>query len=135
MTQSSDKPHTGGCYCGQVRFEVQGQMRDAVFCHCGQCRKMTGFHMAASVARAKDFRLLEDQSLTWFRSSEQAERGFCQTCGTPLFWCEIGGETLAITMGSLDEPDRLKSRAHIFVQDKPNWYDLCDDLPKYPVLD
>ncbi len=135
MTEPQNKPHTGGCYCGQVRFRIDGPLDDAVFCHCGQCRKTTGFYMAATRTAKGNLSFDTDEGLRWFRSSDSAERGFCQRCGSPLFWRSIDGPNISITMGALDEPDRLKARAHIYVQDKPQWYALSDDLPKHRISD
>lgn len=91
--------------------------------------------MAATRTDKSNLSFETDEGLRWFRSSEAAERGFCHICGSPLFWRALDSAGISITMGALDEPDRLKARSHIYVEDKPAWYQLCDDLPKYPVAD
>ena len=40
---------TGSCLCGAVSFEVRGELRPVIACHCGQCRKQTGTYMSATV--------------------------------------------------------------------------------------
>ncbi len=43
---------TGGCLCGQVTYKINGPLRPVIACHCKQCRKSSGHHVAAtSVAR------------------------------------------------------------------------------------
>lgn len=130
-TDANHQPHHGGCYCGGVKFRIDGPLFPALHCHCGQCRRMTGFHMAATGALEADVTFETDEGLTWFRSSDVAQRGFCGTCGSPLFWQAFGSKYLSITMGALDDPDRIEAKAHIYVADKPNWYQLCDGLPQY----
>jgi len=43
-----------------------------------------------------------------FRSSELVERGFCHGCGTPLFFRYVVKDRISVSIGSLDEPARVK---------------------------
>src|SRR3954454_21007340 len=43
-----------------------------------------------------------------FHSSELVERGFCRDCGTPLFFRYVTRERISVSIGSLDEPARVK---------------------------
>src|SRR5271165_3175703 len=101
---------TGGCLCGGVRYAVRGKLRDAVACHCSQCRRTTGTFVTATNVRNSDFALLAADTLAWYRSSEGAERGFCSRCGGNLFWRHTtpGTSATAISAGSLDPPTGLK---------------------------
>ncbi len=40
---------TGRSLCGAVRYEVRGQLRDVLICHCKECRRWHG-HFSASIA-------------------------------------------------------------------------------------
>ena len=122
--------HTGGCLCGGVRYQTRGELRGAIACHCSQCRRSSGhYHAMTSVANS-DLTLLASDTLTWFRSSEAAERGFCRVCGGNLFWRPSSEARTAITAGTLDVPTHIKLEEHIFVADKSDYYELDDDLPK-----
>ena len=68
--------------------------------------------------------------LVWYKSSESAERGFCNRCGSNLFWRQFGHDTTSITAGTLDAPTHLTLMEHIFVGDKADYYSINDDLPK-----
>ena len=75
---------TGSCLCGQVRYVVRGALRPVVACHCRQCRKTSGHHVAATSARRED--LTVEGDVAWYRSSSFARRGFCGVCGGNLCW-------------------------------------------------
>ncbi len=124
---------TGGCLCGAVRYTVRGALRHVVGCHCSQCRRWTGNFVTATRALTAELEIADSGTLTWYRSSGEAERGFCGRCGSSLFWrasAEEGTHTV-IMAGSLDPPTGLKLQRHIFVADKSDFYDIADDLPQH----
>ncbi len=119
---------TGSCLCGGVAFSVRLFDRPVVACHCSQCRKTSGHYVAATRARAENITFSNDQTLTWFRSSPGAERGFCNRCGGNLFWRPVDSESISIMAGTLDAPSRLKLTRHIYVADKGDYYDIEDGV-------
>lgn len=122
---------TGSCLCGGVKYSVAEFIRPVVACHCNQCRKTSGHFVAATKARNSDLTMISDETLTWFRSSEAAERGFCNRCGSSLFWRPVDGETTSIMAGTLDAPTGLKLAFHIFKGHAGDYYDFNDGLPAY----
>lgn len=129
---SGDAQHGGGCLCGGVRYRVAGRLRDAVACHCGQCRRMTGHYAAFSACRNERLAIANGDSLAWYESSPGVRRGFCSNCGATLFWDDVDRPYIAVAAGSLDEPTGLGLSAHIFVADKGDYYEIADGLPQYP---
>jgi hypothetical protein len=125
-----DERHSGGCLCGEVRYEVSGRLRPIVACHCGQCRRMTGHYLAATAARLRNFRLLADATLRWFEASPRARRGFCATCGSTLFWQPHGRDYISIAAGSLDATGALATACHIHVADKGTYYQIEPGVPQ-----
>lgn len=117
----------GSCLCGAVTYAVRGPLRQVVACHCQQCRKTSGHHVAATSALREDIEVTGN--VTWFASSESARRGFCGTCGSNLFW-DGPGVNLAIFAGTLDAPTALTLAGHIYCDDKGDYYEIADDLPK-----
>ena len=118
MTEASV---SGGCLCGQVRFTVQGPLREVLLCHCSQCRKMSGHFWAASSAPRECVDIYKDTGLQWFQSSKEAKRGFCSLCGSSLFWSHTAKTTLSFAAGALDRPTGLKTGAHIFLDDASDY--------------
>jgi len=116
----------GSCLCGAVRFAVTGPMRPVIGCHCTQCRKTSGHHVAATAAPRDAVEI--GGEVTWFQSSPEARRGFCATCGSSLFW-DGPGRHLSIHAGALDGATGLRLTAHIFCRDKGDYYEIGDGLP------
>lgn len=128
-------PVTGSCLCGGVRYEISAFMKGVVACHCSQCRKTSGHHVASTKALNTNITFLSDETLVWYSSSEEAERGFCSTCGSNLFWRVKGGDATSVHAGPLDEPTGLTMTRHIFVDDKGDYYDLPAEHEQFPQSD
>ncbi|MGB0506966.1 MAG: GFA family protein [Pikeienuella sp.] len=118
------KTYTGSCHCRGVTYQVDEPLRDVVACHCEQCRKTSGHHVAATSAPKVQFRLGEDATLSWYRASDTARRGFCNKCGGNLFWDRDGDDNISIFAGTLDTPTGLTCSSHIFVANKSDYYDI-----------
>lgn len=128
-----DRIVSGQCLCGAVRFELHGPLRPVIMCHCRQCARWTGHAVAATAVRPENFRLVSGaDALRWYRSSNHADRGFCATCGSSLFWRPSGGDRIAILAGSITPPTGLTTAAHIFTAEKSDYYALEDGLPVFP---
>ena len=119
--------NTGRCLCGAITYTVSGPLRQVVACHCKQCQRMSGFHVAATSAGRDTVSI--DGDIAWYQSSDAARRGFCGTCGSSLFW-DGPGQNLSIFAGTLDAPTGLKLVGHIYCADKGDYYEISDDLPK-----
>ncbi len=134
MSKSADEQHrfSGRCLCGGVKYEVQGPLRVVINCHCGQCRRTHGHYSAYTAAAREGLVLHANRTLRWYQSSDKARRGFCTECGANLFWDAQDQPTMSIAAGTLDQPTGLKTTAHIFVQDLPDYYTLEDNLEKRP---
>ncbi len=126
--------YTGGCLCGDVRFEISGPIRDIVCCHCSRCRKVQGsaFATNGNVAR-DDFRFLSGEAqLTGYKSSPDQTKYFCKKCGSPILSRSVAQpDQIRIRLGTIDGDIAERPEAHIFVSSKANWEDICDDLPQY----
>jgi len=118
----------GSCLCGAVSFRINGPVQNVTSCHCTQCRKTSGHYWAATGAQIADVTFTRDAGLKWYHSSDQAERGFCATCGSSLFWKPDGQARMAISAGSIDGSTGLATTNHIFVADKGDYYLVADGV-------
>ena len=122
----------GSCECAEVIFSVNGHLSPTFACHCTQCRKTSGHYWAATEVPSTHLKLIKDDGLKWYRSSDHARRGFCVGCGSSLFWEADGEGTTAIGAGTLDDLPRGTTTVvkHIFMADKGTYYDVADGLPQ-----
>jgi hypothetical protein len=126
--------HTGSCLCGNVRYEIDGELGDFGYCHCTSCRKASGSAYGAnSPVERGQFRLLSGtDSLREYQSSVGKFRAFCGNCGSPIFaYLGASPDILRIRLGSLDTPFPKQPRAHTFVSHKATWEPLDDGLPQF----
>ncbi|MBB97403.1 MAG: aldehyde-activating protein [Rhodobacteraceae bacterium] len=124
----------GGCLCGAVRYTLARAPAEMDVCHCGMCRKHTG-GLALGLMVPRD-------EVTWegfehvglFRSSDWAERGFCRTCGSGLFYRTLGdgpgSDMISLGAGSLDDLDGVRLTTEIFVDFQPDGYAFAGDLKR-----
>jgi hypothetical protein len=121
----------GGCLCGAVRYEADGQPYNITQCHCLDCRRSSGapFVTWASFHRG-DFRFTTGQprELKWAGRL----RSFCPQCGTPLtFFSEPGTDEVDVTVCSFDQPATVTPHDHTWVEDRLPWIHLADNLPAF----
>jgi hypothetical protein len=116
---------TGSCLCGAVAFEVRGELRPTIACHCIQCRKQTGNYMSATSCADKDLVFMRQDGLKWFRSSADAQRGFCKDCGSVLFWKQDGSDATSISAGAIDGPSGAPLEGHIFCESAGDYYEIA----------
>lgn len=130
---TTDAWRYGRCLCGGVVYRVRAPLAPAHGCHCSLCRRQSGHFVVAFAAPLADVDLVEQRGLKWYASSAGAKRGFCGDCGSAMLWTD--GAVMSIAAGSLDNPDEVVLRDHIFVDEKPSYYSLGDGLPCYAQAD
>lgn len=121
----------GNCLCRGVEYTLSGPLRNSVACHCVQCRKTSGHYVSATQVDADQLTIVSDETLQWYRSSPSAERGFCNRCGSSLFWRhEDDNGAVSIMSGTLNGPTGIHTEKHIFTADKGDYYEIADGVPQ-----
>ena len=126
--------HSGGCLCGAVRYEVEGELAPIQLCRCGQCRKAQGGAFGANIpVRATDFQLIRgEDALRDYRASPDKRRVFCGVCGGPVYsQRDDAPHTLRLRVGGLDDTEGLRVGLHIQTSSRAAWWLIDDDLPNY----
>jgi hypothetical protein len=125
------QPRRGRCLCGDVRYEVNGPLRNVVVCHCSRCRHTHGHIAAYAACAADDLALVQAASLRWYQADGRS-RGFCCRCGASIFWRETDGQTISIAAGTLKKPTGLRTVAQIYTRTRGDYYELTDEGEIYP---
>ena len=115
-------PITGECFCGSVKYQVDGKLRDAQSCHCSRCRKaFSAQASAAAFVEPSEFKWLSgEELLTSYVGVHGYGLQFCKICGSTLC-TTYKDEVLQVSLGCVNgEPD-IEIGQHIFVRSKANW--------------
>ncbi len=120
----------GRCLCGAITFQVSGELRPVINCHCQRCRRFTGHHMAATAARSVDLTVEDDgANLRWYAPVREAQYAFCARCGSSLFWRspDLSG-SVSICAGTLEPPTHLRTTQAVWVRDASDYHTRPDLL-------
>jgi len=76
--------------------------------------------MAFASVRRGDLRWTRGHPST-FVSSNIAERNFCSACGTPLTYHRVESGSIAVTIGSLDNPEAARPVEQFGIESELPW--------------
>ena len=123
----------GGCMCGAVRYEADGEPFHLTLCHCRDCRRASGAPALAWFSVRRGALRFTHGTPALRRSSPGAQRQFCADCGTQLTW--LGDDVpdeVDVTLCSLDDPEALAPADHTFHSQRVRWLHIADMLPRFP---
>ena len=125
-------PYEGGCLCGALRYRIELEPSESGYCHCTLCRRSTGAAVLAwATVSLTGFRMIKGEAAA-YASSDHGLRWFCSTCGTQLLYRESEAPSVVdINLGSLDDPEAIVPRCHIYEADRLTWFDTADNLPRH----
>ena len=123
---------TGECFCGSIKYQITGNLRDARSCHCSRCRKAFSSQASSyALVESKEFQWLEGRELlTSYVSQTGFGLQFCSECGSTLCGTH-NDEVHGITMGCLNGNPEIEIGYHIFVGSKASWERIPDGVIKY----
>ena len=125
-------PLTGECFCGEVKYQISGKLRDARSCHCSRCRKAFSSQASAyAEVDHADFEWLCGQELlSTYTSTHGFGLQFCSKCGSTLVGV-YQGDVHGVTLGCLNEDPEIEIGRHIFIGSKAAWEVLPEGVLKY----
>lgn len=128
---------TGGCQCGEVRYEVHGAPVELYVCHCRECQKQAASAFGISViVKSGDLKLTRGTPKAWRRAATvqgSMACSFCPTCGTRLFHGDPAADAVvSVKGGSLDTPPDLTGARHIWVKRKLPGVVIPEDAETWP---
>ena len=126
---------TGGCLCGAVRYEYDGELVELSMCHCSQCRKAQGSaFVAVSPIDAAKFRIVRGaDALEEYRAVPHKARVFCSHCGSPIYSARDDlPQVRRLRVGTVDTPFTCANAYHQYTASQAPWFEIADGLPQYP---
>ena len=98
----------GGCYCGDVRYEAEGDPMVKGQCHCRECQYISGGSANVIIVMPKQgFTYTRGEPARFAREDleDPVTREFCGHCGTPITSLPAGmPDAVIIKVGSMDDP-------------------------------
>ncbi len=122
----SQSPRQGHCLCGQVSFTANSMHDWVGACHCKMCRQWGGGPFM-EVNCGADIEYSGVEHIKTYSSSEWAERGFCQNCGSHLFYRLKGNQHHMVPVGLFDDDSNLVFKQQVFIDEKPDYYSFADN--------
>ena len=126
MNLNSAEKITGSCLCKAVTYEVGNDFKRFYFCHCQQCRKITGSAHASNLFTRPD-------AIKWTageafkKQFNYPDRDFTvefgTECGSGLPFVTKSGKALLVPAGSLDAEPNIPPNDNIFWAERAGWYD------------
>ena len=118
-------PATGRCLCGAVTFTAERVEPTFTACHCNMCTRWSAGTFFS--VRAHGVTFAASSPVGRYDSSSWAERGFCTTCGTVLFYAFKGSGSYAMSVGVFDDPAQFPLASEIFIDRKLPGFSLSGD--------
>ena len=123
-------PITGGCLCGEIRFQIMGEDLGSTYCHCRMCQRFSGAPASVGTGfRKDDFQVTQGEPKIYV-SSLIAERAFCPTCGSSLWMRWPDWDWIYVKTTALDQPENFAPTSHFGIESQVPWHDVHDDLPR-----
>ena len=121
---------TGRCLCGQISYELSGDVIATAVCHFDHCQRQSGgafsvnlIAMESQLAVSGDLATFEDRGEN--DDAVYVYRRFCGSCGSPIYSAMIEPAGLiAVKAGTLDEKSAVAPNVEAWCEQKQPWVDL-----------
>ena len=122
---------TGRCYCGACTVQSADAPQIVAYCHCSDCRRVTGAAVAAFAAFDRAGLTLSEAVGDPVEHSPGVLRWFCRACGSPLAAVfPYLPDQIYVPVGVLDQADGLTPSVHCHATSALPWVALHDNLPR-----
>ena len=123
----------GGCLCGKVRYQYDGDISEIAMCHCSACRQAQGGSFATnSPIDAEKLSIIGGEYIKEYESNEIKVRAFCTNCGSPIYSARKDLPNIKrLRVGSVETPFVCENKYHIFSASKALWFSITDDYPQF----
>jgi len=126
----------GGCYCGALRYEAEGDPLFRAQCHCRECQYIAGGQSNLTMAMPEArFRYTKGRPQEFRRKDleKPVTREFCGECGTHILARAptVAGAVL-LKVGSFDDPSVFGGpQMVIYTCDKQPFHHVPEGVPAF----
>ena len=126
---------SGGCYCGSLRYEANGDVEASIQCHCRECQYITdGNPNVIMIMPLSGFEFVKGIPKTFKRKDieKAVTRLFCENCGTGIGTKNPNRpNSIILKVGTFDDPSIFKPDIAIFTIDKQKFHYIEDGLKSF----
>ena len=126
---------SGGCYCGSLRYEANGDVEASIQCHCRECQYITGGNPnVIMIMPSSGFKFVKGIPKTFKRKDieKAVTRLFCENCGTGIGTKNPNRpNSIILKVGTFDDPSIFKPDIAIFTIDKQKFHYIEDGLKSF----
>ncbi|MFB2979536.1 GFA family protein [Microseira sp. BLCC-F43] len=129
-------PYTGGCQCGQIRYEIRAEPLTLYVCHCKECQKQSSSAFGMSMPVARDAVVItQGKPKQWKRVSDSGREVicfFCGECGTRIFHNPARNPKITnVKPGTLDDTSWLNPVGNLWTRSSQKWVVLSEQMLNY----
>ena len=128
----------GGCYCGSVRYQADGEPTLRAQCHCRECQYISGGAPNMFLLMPESgFRYTKGAPKQFTRADieKPVTRDFCADCGTHMVTRRPGLPSVILKAGTLDDPSLFGApQMAINTIDKQPFHVVAEGLPAFERL-
>lgn len=122
---------SGRCYCGRTRLQASAKPLSVTYCHCSDCRRLSGAPVSAFAAFSPDVLQITPNPDPAAPVSPGVTRRFCPDCGTQLSATyDYLPNQVYVPIGLLDQAADLPPNSHSHVASALPWHPITDELPR-----
>lgn len=123
MTIDGSFSRAGGCACGMVRFQAQGEPLRSGLCHCLTCQQAHGGPCFPFVVFKREQVNVTGHTVSWLSTSDY-DRRFCESCGSRI--ASVGSDEIELPSTSFDEPGLFPPQYEIWTIRRVPWLTPLD---------
>ncbi len=128
---------SGGCLCGAVRYEAEGDPIYAGYCYCRDCQRLSGSAFVAFIGFPAERVTFKGRTRVLARPSFMGEshRNFCLACGSLVFGGIVGThDQHTVYAGTLDDTSAFQPTMAIFNRSRPAWSPLPEGITVFETM-
>ncbi|MFT3853498.1 MAG: GFA family protein [Ilumatobacteraceae bacterium] len=121
---------TGRCLCGDVTYEISGDLIATAVCHCDHCQRQSGGAFSVNLVAHESQLTVNGELKTYEEMGELGDqvyvrRRFCPSCGSPIVSeLALANGVVAVKAGTLDDKSNVNPNVEVWCVDRQPWVTL-----------